>query len=132
MNNRTLGNVLAGLALACFVVAIIGMAASGSHRWVEPMEQLGWIFFTGCVLSLYLLGEPDEAAEPLNSAWSNAAWAFGGLAIALLLTAFVANIASMVYKYWFEAIETAGLVCMAMTVISAVMAKGGLSPRSKK
>lgn len=126
MNNRTLGNVLAILALLCFIVAIIGMAINGSPRWVEPVEQLGWIFFTACVLALYLLGGTGEEDEPLKPQWANAAWAFGALAIALLVAALVANLASSTYKYWFEAIETAGLVCMVMTVISAVMARGGV------
>jgi len=127
MNRRTLGNMLAVIALLCFVAAIIGMAISGSHRWVEPAEEAGWMFFVGCVLVLYLVVEPDSAeAENLNAKWANAAWAFGALSIALLLAAFIANLAAVTYRYWFEAIETAGLVSMAFTVICAVMARGGL------
>lgn len=126
MNKRTLGNVLAVLALLCFVAAIIGMATTSTHRWVEPVEELGWIFFTGCVLVLFLLAEPAEDSEPLIASWANAAWAAGALAIAFLGAAFIANIISVTYRYWFEAIETAGLVCMAVTVIAAVMARGRL------
>lgn len=124
MNRRTIGNVLAVIALLCFVAAIIGMASNGSHRWVEPLEEAGWMLFTGCVLVLYLMaGPPTE--EPLNAKWVRAAWAFGGLALALLLIAFISNLASQQYKYWFKAIETAGLVAMVLTIISAVMARGG-------
>jgi len=130
MNKRTLGNVLAVIAILCFIAAIIGMASNGSHRWVEPIEELGWMFFTGCVLVLYLMAEPPTE-EPLNAKWVNAAWGFGALAIALLLAAFIANVASTTYKYWFEAIETAGLVAMVLTIISAVMARGALSRANK-
>ncbi|MHB8894617.1 MAG: hypothetical protein ACYC99_05470 [Candidatus Geothermincolia bacterium] len=128
MNKRMLGNVLAVIALLCFITAIIGMAIGGSHRWVEPLEELGWIFFTGCVLILYLVVGPAEGAGPLRSSWANAAWAFGALTLALLITAFIANVAAVQYKYWFEAIDTAGLVCMVVTIISAVMARGGFGP----
>ena len=128
MDRRTLGNMLAVLAILCFIAAIIGMAISGSHRWVEPLEEAGWMFFVGCVLVLYLMVEPDSVeAENLNPKWATAAWAFGALSIALLLTAFIANLAAVIYRYWFEAIETAGLVAMVLTIISAVMARGGLS-----
>ena len=84
MKKRTLGNVLAVLAVLCFLVAIIGMAISGSHRWVEPLEELGWIFFVGCLLVLYLASAPETT---LNLQWAKAAWAFGALSIALLLAA---------------------------------------------
>ena len=46
MNKKTLGNVLAILAVLCFVAAIIGMASNGSHRWVEPLQEAsgsGWL-----------------------------------------------------------------------------------------
>lgn len=122
MSKRTLGNALAVIALLCFVAAIIGMAISGSHRWVEPLEEAGWMFFTGCVLVLYLV-VPSEGQ--LNQKWVSAAWGLGALAIALLLAAFIANIAAQSYKYWFEAIETAGLVAMVMTIIASIMARGG-------
>jgi hypothetical protein len=122
MSKRTLGNALAVIALLCFVAAIIGMAISGSHRWVEPLEEAGWMFFTGCVLVLYLV-VPSEGQ--LNQKWVSAAWGLGALAIALLLAAFIANIAAQSYKYWFEAIETAGLVAMVLTIIASIMARGG-------
>jgi len=122
MKKRTLGNVLAVLAVLCFLVAIIGMAISGSHRWVEPLEELGWIFFVGCLLVLYLASAPETT---LNLQWAKAAWAFGALSIALLLAAFIANIAAVTYRYWFEAIETAGVVAMLATVLCAITARGG-------
>lgn len=122
MSKRTLGNALAVIAMLCFVAAIIGMAISGSHRWVEPLEEAGWMFFTGCVLVLYLV-VPSEGQ--LNQKWVSAAWGLGALAIALLLAAFIANIAAQSYKYWFEAIETAGLVAMVLTIIASIMARGG-------
>lgn len=132
MDRRTLGNALAVIAILCFVAAIIGMAISGSHRWVEPAEEAGWIFFVGCVLVLYLMVDPDSVeAENLNPKWANAAWAFGGLSIALLIAAFIANVVSLTYRYWFESIETAGLVAMVITILCAVMARGTLG-RSKE
>jgi peptidoglycan/LPS O-acetylase OafA/YrhL len=130
MNNRRFGNVLAGVALICFLVAIIGMAMGGSHRWVEPVEELGWMFFTGCVLVLYLMADKDPD-NPMDPRWVQAAWGFGILAIVLLFAAFIANIASAAYHYWFEALETAGLVCMVLTIISAVMAGGPLGLKKK-
>lgn len=123
MSKRNIGNALAVIALLCFVAAIIGMAMSGSHRWVEPLEEAGWMFFTGCVLVLYLV-VPWEGE--LNQKWVTAAWALGAVAIALLLASLVANLAAQQYKYWFEAIETSGLVFMVLTIIAAIMARGGL------
>lgn len=123
MSKRNIGNGLAVIALLCFVAAIIGMAMSGSHRWVEPLEEAGWMFFTGCVLVLYLV-VPWEGE--LNQKWVTAAWALGAVAIALLLASLVANLAAQQYKYWFEAIETSGLVFMVLTIIAAIMARGGL------
>ena len=123
MSKRNIGNALAVIALLCFVAAIIGMAISGSHRWVEPLEEAGWMFFTGCVLVLYLV-VPWEGE--LNQKWVTAAWALGAVAIALLLASLVANLAAQQYKYWFEAIETSGLVFMVLTIIAAIMARGGL------
>jgi hypothetical protein len=130
MNNRRFGNVLAVVALLCFLVAIIGMATGGSTRWVEPIEELGWMFFTGCVLVLYLMADknPDY---PMDPRWVQAAWGFGILAIVLLFVAFVINIATSSYHYWIEAIETAGLVAMVLTIISSVMAGGPLGLQSK-
>jgi predicted MFS family arabinose efflux permease len=122
MNKRTLGNALAVIALLCFVAAIIGMAISGSHRWVEPLEEAGWMFFTGCVLVLYLVVPSDGE---LDQKWVSAAWGLGALAIALLLASFIANLAAQQYHYWFEAIETAGLVAMVLTIIASIMARGG-------
>ena len=124
MNKRNLGNVLAAIALLCFIGAIIGMAMSASHRWVEPLEEAGWMFFTGCILVYYLV-VPYEGE--LNQKWVSAAWGLGALSIALLLAAFIANVAAAHYKYWFEAIETAGLVAMVLTIISCMMARGHLS-----
>jgi len=124
MNRRMLGNALGAIALLCFIAAIIGMAIGGSHRWVEPIEELGWMFFTGCALVLLLMADSSGEARTVKSGWVNAAWACGSLAIALLLTAFIANVLSIHYRYWFEAIDTAGLVFMAATVVSAVLARG--------
>jgi phosphatidylglycerophosphate synthase len=122
MSKRNIGNALAVIALLCFIVAIIGMAMSGSHRWVEPLEEAGWMFFTGCVLVFYLV-VPWEGE--LNQKWVSAAWVLGAVAIALLLASFVTNLAAQQYKYWFEAIETSGLVFMVLTIIAAIMARGG-------
>ena len=128
MNKRTIGNALAIIALLCFVAAIIGMAMSGSHRWVEPVEEAGWMFFTGCVMILYLV---VPSGEELNKKWVKAAWALGGVAIALLLVSFIANLSAQQYKYWFEAIETSGLVFMVLTIIAAVMSRGGWGKQSE-
>ena len=127
MSKRNIGNALAVIALLCFVAAIIGMAMNsgigGAHRWVEPFEAAGWMFFTGCVLVLYLVVPPEGE---LDQKWVSVAWAFGAVAIALLLVSFIANVAAQQYKYWFEAIETSGLVFMVLTIITAIMARGGL------
>ena len=127
MDKRTLGNALAVIAVLCFIAAIIGMATGSSTRWVEPLEEAGWMFFTGCVLVLFLA---VPAETELNLKWVKAAWGLGALTIALLLAAFIANIASVHYRYWFEAIETAGLVAMVLTIIASIMARGGLGKSS--
>ncbi len=125
MKNKQIGNLFAVLAILCFVIAIIGMAAGGSHRWVEPVEELGWIFFVGCVLAFFLLPERGAASGPsLDPSWVRIAWGAGAVAIALLLAALVGNLASTHYKYWLEALETAGLLGMFVTVLAAVMARG--------
>jgi peptidoglycan/LPS O-acetylase OafA/YrhL len=133
MNKRTLGNVLAVIAILFFIAAIVGNAANGSHRWVEPCEQAGWIFFVGAVLVLYLETEraPSESEEE-EMKWAPAAWTFGGIAIVLFLFALVLNRVSTQPHGWYEAIELGGTVAMLVTIIAVVMSRGGWHRRTKE
>jgi hypothetical protein len=129
MDNRKIGNILAVIALIFFVVAIIGNAVGGSHRWVEAFENAGWIFFVGTILVLYLMaGEPSEGDEAY-ARWSPIAWAFGGLAIALFLFALIIQASTVLERSWYEAVELAGVLSMLVTIVTAIMARGGWRAR---
>jgi peptidoglycan/LPS O-acetylase OafA/YrhL len=133
MNNRKIGNTLAVIALIFFVVAIIGNAVSGSHRWVETFEEAGWIFFVATILVLYLETDRVPAEEkPEYAKWVPVAWTFGVIAIALFLFALVANLAMSVQKSWVEAVELAGVVAMLVTIVSAIMSRGGWRKSAKE
>lgn len=131
MSKRTIGNVLAGAALVMFVLTIIGMLSGQSHRWVEPLEAAGWMLLVSAVLVIYLVAAPAEAAQagetpaPGRPGWATAAWVFGGLAIVLLLVSLVLNASIELSKYWFEGIEVAGMICVAMSIVSVLVSRGG-------
>lgn len=132
MDKRTLGNVLAVIAIVFFIVAIIGNASNGSHRWVEPCEQAGWIFFVGAVLVLYLETEPATSESEEDMKWVPLAWTFGGIAIVFFLFALVLNLVSSAPHGWFEAIELCGTLAMLVTILAVVMSRCGWHKRSKE
>jgi predicted tellurium resistance membrane protein TerC len=119
MNYRRIGNLLAVAALTFFVVAIIGNAVGGSHRWVEPFEQAGWIFFVCSFLVLFLLANPD-AVDPL---WSRRAWVLGVIAILLFFIGIVINAVSAHEKSWYEALEVAGSLFTLFAILAAITAR---------
>jgi membrane-associated phospholipid phosphatase len=121
MDKKKLGLGLLAVTGVCFVVTIIGMIIGGSHRWTEPVQQLGWIFFIAGFLVLYL----QTGREIIRPKFANLAWLAGAVAIALFSVALVLNVASEVYKSWFEAFEAAGSMAMVVTVMSAIWSVGG-------
>ena len=121
MDNKKLGLGLLAVTGACWVVTIIGMIIGGSHRWTEPFQQLGWIFFMAGFLVLYLL----TGREIIRPRLANLAWLAGAVAITLFLVALILNAASVVYKSWFEAFEAAGSIAMLVSVMSAIWSVGG-------
>ena len=121
MDNKKLGLGLLAVTGACWVVTIIGMIIGGSHRWTEPFQQLGWIFFMAGFLVLYLL----TGREIIRPRLANLAWLAGAVAITLFLVALILNVASVVYKSWFEAFEAAGSIAMLVSVMSAIWSVGG-------
>jgi hypothetical protein len=121
MDNKKLGLGLLAVTGACWAVTIIGMIIGGSHRWTEPFQQLGWIFFMAGFLVLYLL----TGREIIRPQLANLAWLAGAVAITLFLVALILNAASVVYKSWFEAFETAGSIAMLVSIMSAIWSVGG-------
>lgn len=121
MDNKKLGLGLLAVTGACWVVTIIGMIIGGSHRWTEPFQQLGWIFFIAGFLVLYLL----TGREIKRPNMANLAWGAGAVAIVLFLLTLIFNVASVAYKSWFEAFEAAGSIAMVATVMSAIWSVGG-------
>jgi FtsH-binding integral membrane protein len=121
MDNRKLGLGLLAVTGVCWIVTIIGMIIGGSHRWTEPFQQLGWIFFIAGFLVLYLL----TGREIIKPQLANLAWLAGVVGIALFFVALIFNVASEVYKTWFEAFEAAGSIAMMVSVMSAIWSVGG-------
>lgn len=121
MADKKLGLGLLAVSGVCWVVTITGMIAGGSHRWTEPFQQLGWIFFIAGFLVLYLL----TGREVIRPQLARLAWLAGAVAITLFLVALVLNASSVVYKSWFEAFESAGSIAMLVTVMSAIWSVGG-------
>ncbi len=128
MDKRALGNWLALLAIVFIIVAIIGGIAGGSHRWVEPFEQAGWMCLVGCILVLYLVVDSEQAEAGKNSAQlRTAAWVFGAVAIVLFAVGLIANGSLVVPRHWFEAVELAGILATLGTIVTAIMSRGGWS-----
>ena len=123
MDNKKLGLGLLAVTGACWVVAIIGMINGGSqfHRWTEPFQQLGWIFFIAGFLVLYLL----TGREIVRPQLANLAWLAGAVAIALFLVALILNAVSAEYKSWFEAFETGASIAMLVSIMTAIWSVGG-------
>ena len=103
------------------MVTIIGMAFGGPHRWSDPFQQLGWIFFIAGFLVMYML----TGREITRPRLANLAWLAGVVSIVLFLVALIFNVASDIYKSWFEAFEAAASIAMVVTVISAIWSAGG-------
>ena len=121
MDNKKLGLGLLAVTGACWIVTMIGMIIGGSHRWIEPFQQVGWIFFIGGFLVLYL----RTGREIIRPNMAKLAWGAGAVAITLFLVALILNAASVTYKSWYEAFEAAGSIVMLVTVMSAIWSVGG-------
>jgi hypothetical protein len=121
MDYKKLGFGLLAVTGACFVVTIIGMLLGGSHRWTEPLQQLGWIFFIAGFLVLYLL----TGREIIRPQLANLAWLAGAIAIGLFFVSLILNVASVAYKSWFEAFEAAGSMAMLVSIMCAIWSVGG-------
>lgn len=121
MDNRKLGFGLLAVTGVCWIVTTIGMIIGGSHRWIEPFQQLGWMFFVAGFLVMYL----QTGREITKPRLANLAWLAGAVAIGLFLVALILNVASEAEKTWFEAFEAAGTIAMTVTVISAIWSVGG-------
>ena len=121
MDNRKLGFGLLAVTGVCWIVTTIGMIIGGSHRWTEPFQQLGWMFFVTGFLVLYL----QTGREITKPRLANLAWLAGAVAIGLFLVALILNVASGAEKTWFEAFEAAGSIAMVVSVMSAIWSVGG-------
>ncbi len=64
MDNKKLGFGLLAVTGVCWIVTTIGMIIGGSHRWTEPVQQLGWMFFVTGFLVLYLQTGREIRAPP--------------------------------------------------------------------
>ncbi|HEY5532629.1 MAG TPA: hypothetical protein VIK22_11620 [Candidatus Anoxymicrobiaceae bacterium] len=117
---------LGAVAIACFIVAIIGLATSSSHRWVRPAEELGWIIFVSIVIIQYLVA-PHSEVEGGYTSLQMLAWALGIVSIVLLFFALISNIAiSGATPKWTEAVEAVGLLCMLGLVLISISGRGKL------
>ncbi len=117
---------LGAVAIACFIVAIIGLATSGSHRWVRPAEELGWIMFVSVVIIQYLVA-PHSEVEGGFTTLQMLAWGLGIVSIVLLLIALICNIViSGTTPKWIEPIEAVGLLCALGLVLISISGRGKL------
>lgn len=126
MDYKKLGFGLLAVTFVCWVITIIGMIIGGSHRWTEPVQQLGWMFFVAGFLVLYLLTGRQITRPDLASV----AWFAGAVAIAFFGVALILNVASLVYETWFEAFEAAASIAMVVSVITAIWSVGGWKNKS--
>ena len=121
MDYRKLGLGLLGVTFVCMTVTIIGMIIGGSHRWTEPFQQLGWMFFIAGFLVMYL----KTGREIIRPQMANLAWLAGVIGMVLFLVALVLNVASEAYETWFEAVEAVGTIAVMVSVMSAIWSVGG-------
>ena len=130
MDKKALANGLALIAIFFIMVAIIGGLAGGSHRWVEPFEQAGWMFMVGSILVMYAVPDGEQVETVKNSAQLRAAaWAFGAVAIVMFAVGLIANASLVVPRRWFEPVELAGILATLVTIVTAVMSRGGWRAR---
>lgn len=130
MDNKKLGFALLAVTGVCWIVTIIGMIVGGDgyHRWAEPFQQMGWVFFIAGFLVLYL----KTGREIIRPKFASAAWIAGGVAIALFLATLVMNAASEAYETWFEAFEAGASIAMLVAVMSAIWSVGGWSKEQEE
>ena len=117
--------VLALCTIVLFVVAIIGMFTSSSHRWVEPVQEAGWIFFVLLIVATYLLDRGPEYKGAAYTTPEKVAWGFAAAAIACMLVAIIASVASETRDSWVEAVETAGVLCNLVLILIVVTVRRG-------
>lgn len=121
MDNKKIGLGLLAVTGVCWVVTIIGMIAEGSHRWTEAFQQLGWIFFVAGFLVLYLM----TGREIVRPQLASIAWVAGAVAIMFFFAALILNVASVLYRSWFGAFETAAAIAMLVSIMTAIWSVGG-------
>lgn len=112
--------VVGSCAIALFIIAIIGMATGSSHRWVEPVQQFGWVLLVVTVILWYLVNREPELVQQRYSTAGLIAWALGFASIALFVFAIIANATSSEPKSWIEAVELAGVLAFLGLVIIVV------------
>ena len=117
--------VLFFCVFALFVASIIGMFSSSSPRWVEPVQEAGWIFFALLIVVTYLLDRKPEQKGAAYSTPEKVAWGFAAAAIACMLVAIVASAASETRGSWVEAVETAGTLCNLVLILIVVIVRRG-------
>lgn len=118
---RTAGLAFLGVTFACWIVTIIGMFTNGSHKWTQPFQILGWIFFIAGFLVLYLL----TGREIVRPGFASAAWATGAMTIGLLAASLVIYATSSALEIWYEGLETVAYFVMLASIMSAIWSVGG-------
>ncbi len=117
--------VLALCTIVLFVIAIIGMSTNSSQRWVEPVQEAGWIFFIVLIVVTYLLDREPEHKGAAYTTPEKVAWGFAAAAIACMLVAIVASVASETRDSWVEAFEAAGILCNLVLILIVVTVQRG-------
>src|SRR4030042_5827889 len=117
--------VLALCTIVLFVIAIIGMSPNSSQRWVEPVQEAGWIFFIVLIVVTYLLDREPEHKGAAYTTPEKVAWGFAAAAIACMLVAIVASVASEPRDSWVEAFEAAGILCNLVLILIVVTVQRG-------
>jgi len=117
--------VLAICTIVLFVIAIIGMFANSSQRWVEPVQEAGWIFLVLLIVVDYLLDRGPEYKGAAYTTPEKVAWGFAAAAIACMLVAIVASVASETRDSWVEAFEAVGILCNLVLILIVVTVRRG-------
>jgi purine-cytosine permease-like protein len=117
--------VLAVFTIVLFAIAIVGMFADSSPRWVEPVQEAGWIFLILLIVVDYLLDRGPEYKGAAYSTPEKVAWGFAAAAIACMLVAIIGSVASETRGYWVEAFEAAGILCNLGLILIVVTRQRG-------
>jgi peptidoglycan/LPS O-acetylase OafA/YrhL len=117
--------VLFFCVFALFVASIIGMFSSSSPRWVEPVQEAGWIFFVLLLVMTYLLDRGPEYKGAAYATPEKVAWGFAAAAIASMLIAIIAGVASETRDSWVEAVEMVGTLCSLGLILIVVTIRRG-------